>query len=357
MANVQQNQEEKKFQSENRVEVVGTLDKIEFRDTNKSGNAYQTKDGIPMRMLTAHVTVAEGETHRIGMMAMHHYKNNPDEVSSQWKAFETFENEYVSIEKSEDSNSEHFGKTPDVVKVDGNFDANVFFNQAGEKVENTQVQGRFMNRVQNPSEVAKGATAQITGFVKADPIPEVGRDGEETGRYIVDFGIIDYQNKAIPIKLVAGQILDEDGEVEVDAAEFVEEAIEKGQTMTFNCIVINKYLVKKIERAREGGFGKKAVDTIRDITNEVLIEGGGDPVHHEDADEDEDKLTVVFPEQAKEALEKYNQFVAEREASSKNKKASGGSSESAAKKKGFGDGAAKKSTKKKSNIQDDDLPF
>lgn len=348
MANAQQ--EEKKFQSENNVEVVGILEDLEIRDKKNDGTPMQTKTGIPMMMATLKIGVAEGETHRVDMMAMKNYPSKPNEVSGQWKAMETLKNEYISRKDTEDSNSEHVGKKANIVSVRGNLDANVYVNQAGETVENLRIQGRFVNRADNTPAEGFGATFTLSGFVKGNPVPEM-KGEEETGRYLVDFRVVDYQNKAIPVKLVAGQVEDE-GEV-INVGEWVEENIEMNQTMTFMGELVNRYIVKEIPRANQA-VGKKVVDTKRDVVRENVIEGGVVPVHFDEADEETDKERVVFADQIKESVANYEQFKAEQEAASKNR-ASGGA---AKKTKGFTGGKSSKSTgASKPVVNDGDLPF
>lgn len=338
------NQEEvKKFQSENQVEITGVLEKLEITETKKDGSPMVTKDGIPFKTARARIKVAEGEVHQVELMAMKHYASKPNEETNQWKAFNTYEADYISVEDTQNTASEHFGGTATVVSARAGIELNVYKNQAGKLQETTRLRGFFMNRVNQPNEEDFGADYTVTGVILADPRPEM-KGEEETGRVLVDVGIIDYQNKAQPFTFVG-----EDTE-DIQVTEFLAENLERGQTMTLNGKLINRYIVKEIEREGDS-FGKKTVDVERDRKNEILIEGGLAPTHPDEIDFDEVGMQQKFvsPEQLIEAEAKWKQFVTEIESSSKKP------ATKAKKQTGFGNAGT---SKKKSNPASDlDLPF
>lgn len=350
MANAQN--EVKKFQSENQVEVTGLLEKLEITETKKDGSPLVTKDGIPMKTARARIKVAEGEVHQVEFMAMKHYKSKPDEETNQWKSFNTYEKDYVSIESTLNTAGNNFGENPTVVTARAGLELNIYKDKSGQVKETNRLRGFFMNRETDAKPEEYGATFTITAAVVSDPRPEVKKD-EETGRLLVDVGVIDYQNKLQPFTFVVGNLEDEDGSV-VDNVGFIEENVERGQTMTFNGRVINRYKVTEVPRAGDG-FGKKTVDTVRDRVNEILVEGGMAPESYEDYDDAEDSLDrekVVFPDQFQEAQANWSKFYADVE-SAEVKKAP-------AKKpaqKGFGATPNKPKPKANGGVNKDDLPF
>lgn len=347
-------QEVQKFQSENQVSITGVLESLVINQTKNDGQPMATKDGIPFKTARAKIKVAEGETHQVEFMAMKYFKSKPEEVTTQWKAFDTYEKDYITLEDVENKSGEHFGENPTVVTARAGLEKNVYKNQAGVLQETNRLRGFFMNRETEKKEDEYGAFFTITAAVVADPKPEVKKE-EETGRLLVDVGVIDYQNKLQPFTFVVEDIVDENGDSS-DSVSFIEQNVERGHTMTFNGRIINRYLVQEIVRPGEG-FGKKTVDVKRDRVNEILVEGGLAPESYEDYDDAEDSLDrkkVVFPDQFQEAKANWDKFIAEIEATQTKKK----SAPAQAKKKssGFGKQAQQKPVPS-GGISNDDLPF
>lgn len=318
-------EEVKKFQSENRVTIIGELVSLEIKD-------MMTKTNVPMKTGSLKVRTAEGEVHTVRLMQMAYFKNDPENKNDQYKALQTIEDEYITEEDTKNNNSEHFGANPTIISVSGSMEPNVFKTKAGDVVENVGISGRFINRVTDATAEDFKAVLRFSGFVHQAPTPEVKMvDGEETetGRYKVGIRGIDFQNKAFPIEFIAGKVkLDEDSEDEFDAGAWIEEEFEAGQTVVVDADIINRYIVKKVERPNEGGFGKM-VDTKRDVQREYSLFSALEPISFEELDEDNnaDRLRAVFPDQMKEALANYETYKADRLAASdkpKEEKASSG---------------------------------
>lgn len=341
------------FQSENNVEIVGKLVSMEIKDlTTKT-------DKTPMKMGTVRVRTAEGETHTVNVMAMKYFKNNPKEENKQYKAIQTMEEKYITEEETLNENGEHFGEAATNVIVRGNFQPNVYKNKAGETIENLRLQGRYISGSNNVTEKDFKATVVLSGYIEAEPIEEMKND-EGTGRYIFKLRVVDYQNKAFPIEIVAGDVIDDDGDT-VEAGEWIAENYEKGQTVTIGADIINRFIVKETARKR-GGIGKKIVDTSKDIQREYRLYSAEDPLDYNDYDEDEveDVKQVVFPSQIKESFKNYETFVADQLAAAekrKSEKDSDSDETKTAKRGAMGGGAAKKKASGKSKVSQDDLPF
>lgn len=348
------------FQSENSVEVTGTLVSFEFKEI------LTQQDKIPMKMGNVRVKVAEGEEHIFNMMAMKYYKSELEKpeknrkVNPAYKAIVTIESDHITEEHTTDENSEHFGKTPFVVSVVGSIEPNVFKTKKGEKVEGLGLQARFVNRVKDATDVEFGATVVLSGFVEKEPMEENGKDGEPTGRYLFTIRAIDYQNKAVPVEFIAGVVEDDDGN-EIDAGEWIANEYSKGQTVTVGADIINRYIVKKVKRSG-GGIGKTMVENKRDVKRERTIYAAQDPLSYHDFDEDSvlDRKQVVFPEQMGEAIKNYEQYVVEQFARA-DKNAGDGENKKKAKRGAMGGGtkkaAAPKAAAQESKIDEDDLPF
>lgn len=345
-------EEVKKFQSENRVSIVGELVSLEIKD-------MMTKTNVPMKTGNLKVRTAEGEVHTVRLMQMAYFKNDPENTNDQYKALQTIEEEYITEEDTKNSNSEHFGDNPTIVSVSGSMEPNVFKTKSGEIVEDVGISGRFINRVVDTSEEFK-ATLRFSGFVHQAPTPEVKMvDGEETetGRFKVVIRGIDFQNKAFPVEFIAGKVkLDPDSDEEFDAGAWIEEEFEAGQTVVVDADIINRYIVQKVERPNEGGFGKM-VDTKRDVQREYSLFSALEPISFEDLDEDDnaDRQRAVFPDQMKEALANYETYKADRIASSDKPK---GDKSSSGKRGAFGSSdTAKPKAKGKGKDLASQLPF
>lgn len=338
-------EEVKKFQSENKVEMQGVLVSLEVEDKMTSTN-------VPMKMGTMKVRTGEGEVHTLRLMQMKYFKNDKNNENKQYKALETIEAEYVSEEMTKDSSSEHFGKTPTVVFVIGRLEPNVFKTRGGEVVETVNISPNFISRANDPDPELFKATLRFSGFVEANPIPEVDKDDEETGRYKLKVRGIDFQNKAFPVELVAGKIqLSEEEDDVLDAGAWIEENFERGQTVVVDADIVNKYIIKEVKRNAQGGMGNM-VDTQRDVQRENVIFAALDPIDFDEFDEDEPAhhAQVVFPSQMEESMKNYETYKNERIAAAENNKKKSGSGSGSASRGAFGSGESKK--KKKSN---DDL--
>lgn len=350
-------QEVVKFQSKNNVTIVGELVDLDFKQI------MATDKKIPMHMGTIKVRSGEGEVHTLNMMAMQYYANdmekpeNERQENKQYSALTTVINEYITEKATQSDNNEHFGKDPDVVRVFGSLEPNVFKTKNGDEVKDVRLQGRFVSRVTDRKAEPNQATVELSGFVEQAPVEEKGGDDEDP-RYNFTVRVIDYKGIGFPVEFVAGKVADDDGN-EVDAGEWISENYEKGHTVTIGADLINKYDVKRIP-SQNGGIGKTMVKTERDVKRERAIYSAESPLEFDDFDEDnnKDREMVVFPDQMGEAIKKYEEYVAHQIAAAEarnSKKESGGT----AKRGAMGGGATKKTgaAKKSASSKLDDLPF
>lgn len=107
---------------------------------------------------------------------------------------------------------------------------------------------------------------------------EIKKD-EETGRVIVSGWTPVYGGKVIPMEVIAGMIIDDDGE-ELNFAEDVLSQIEEGMTIDVWGEINYKAIITKTSKG--GGLGKAKVEEHREYVNDLILVGA-------DIQEDEEK--------------------------------------------------------------------
>lgn len=130
-----------------------------------------------------------------------------------------------------------------------------------------QLSGNFINK-QKDSDHEK-ATFNLSGVV-GKIRPEINRDGEETGRIIVDFIVITWGGKANKIELIA----------KGSAADFISTNWNQQDTVNVTGRINMTHKTEEIEI--EQGFGEPLVQT-RTISCRELIITGGSPSGLEEA--------------------------------------------------------------------------
>lgn len=279
---------DKKRVYENEVTVVGELKELEVRD-------LKTKKGVPMKIANLQVKTGEGEVHRATMMAVEYFeRDGKQEENKAYKAIETMESDYISIKNIADRKLED---NPTVVRVFGSLENNMYKNSnTGEVVENTQINARFVNRLDTPITEDFGVEFKIEVFVASNPTPILDKDYNETGSVKFKVATIDYRGEAHPFEVVADN--------EYGVAEWAEENLSLGETLTINGVWHNKYNIKRVERPNPAGVGKPIIDTKREIDNRILVEGITPVV-------DEDDIRIIPVEVIKEAQKAYEQHKTE----------------------------------------------
>lgn len=137
---------------------------------------------------------------------------------------------------------------------------NPFVRQDGTLVErNFIINGSFMNK-QRDGDV-EGATFELSGVV-GKLLNETDKDGNDTGRLLVDFIVVGYKGTINVIRMVA----------EGPAKAHIEQNWSQGDTVNVNGI-INMYSSTRIVY-EEQGFGKPLERRIPEYRQELIIIGG-----------------------------------------------------------------------------------
>lgn len=110
-------------------------------------------------------------------------------------------------------------------------------------------------------------------------VVEEEKDQELTGRAIIKGWTPVYGGKVIPMEVVAGIIVDDDGE-EFDFGADILSQVEEGMTLNVWGQIDYKAIITKVTKG--GGLGKKKVEEKREYVNDLVVVGA-------DIQEDEEK--------------------------------------------------------------------
>ncbi|EGQ3794355.1 hypothetical protein HDO37_000680 [Staphylococcus pseudintermedius] len=309
---------------ENKVTVLGELKELEVREIT-------TKKGVPMKMANISVQTGEGEVHRARMSAMEYFENDgKKEENKAYKAIETMQDEYVSLKDIAEKNLQDV--SPTVIGINGHIENNVYQGRDGKLVEMPTIQANFVSR-RNAKKEDYGVEFVFQTFALSSATRVTNKDGDETGS--VRF-------KVAAIQRGMAQPFEVEATDEYGVAEWLEDNLEKGMTLTINGQWINKYILKQVERPNPAGIGKPIVDTKREIENRILVEGVSPA-------EDEESVGYITTEEMKDAMKKYEDYKVERQSASQEKKKQ-------EVKKGVNI-VKKSTTTNTSTLTDEDLPF
>ncbi|EIA5733526.1 hypothetical protein ACX812_001078 [Staphylococcus pseudintermedius] len=309
---------------ENKVTVLGELKELEVREIT-------TKKGVPMKMANISVQTGEGEVHRARMSAMEYFENDgKKEENKAYKAIETMQDEYVSLKDIAEKNLQDV--SPTVVGINGYIENNVYQGRDGKLVEMPTIQANFVSR-RNAKKEDYGVEFVFQTFALSSATRVTNKDGDETDS--VRF-------KVAAIQRGMAQPFEVEATDEYGVAEWLEDNLEKGMTLTINGQWINKYILKQVERPNPAGIGKPIVDTKREIENRILVEGVTPA-------EDEESVDYITTDEMKDAMKKYEDYKVERQSASQEKKKQ-------EVKKGVNI-VKKSTTTDTSTLTDEDLPF
>ncbi|EGQ0303502.1 hypothetical protein HLE70_002290 [Staphylococcus pseudintermedius] len=309
---------------ENKVTVLGELKELEVREIT-------TKKGVPMKMANISVQTGEGEVHKARMSAMEYFENDgKKEENKAYKAIETMQDEYVSLKDIAEKNLQDV--SPTVIGINGHIENNVYQGRDGKLVEMPTIQANFVSR-RNAKKEDYGVEFVFQTFALSSATRVTNKDGDETDS--VRF-------KVAAIQRGMAQPFEVEATDEYGVAEWLEDNLEKGMTLTINGQWINKYILKQVERPNPAGIGKPIVDTKREIENRILVEGVSPA-------EDEESVGYITTEEMKDAMKKYEDYKVERQSASQEKK-----KQEVKKRVNI---VKKSTTTDTSTLTDEDLPF
>lgn len=259
--------------------VVGTL-----VEKNLEEGSYTDKDGNKVEQIKGSISIRTGE-HEVHQVRLQSKKfTNAGKENSLYKGYQTINSEFISV--ADVANNPEL--VPTQVRVNGKVTTNEYYGQDGKLKQYQQIEGKFVNRLTDKDDATPRATFEVEVFVSKTR-PEMDKDGEETGRAIVESfiptysGIVPYNFKVI-----------------AEGADFFTSEVQKGQTIKLYGQITNKReeTVKYIEAA----FGDPIEEKSVSYTTESLILNAALPY-------DEDSVKAFKAEQVNERLVKREVYL------------------------------------------------
>lgn len=263
----------------NKATVVGTLVEKNLKETS-----YTKQDGTVVEQIkgTISIRTGENEVHQVQLQTNKFTKAGTE--NTFYKGYKTIENEYVSVADLVDNPT----LVPTQVKVDGKATTNEYYGQDSQFKQYQQIEGAFVNRLTDKDDPTPRATFEVEVFVSKTK-PETDREGEETGRAIVESYIPTYSG-IVPYKFAVIE----------QGADFFLNDVKKGQTIKVFGQIVNK----RVETVKliESGFGDPIEEKSVSYTTESLISNASVPY-------EEDNVKAFNPELINERLVKREVYL------------------------------------------------
>jgi len=227
-------------QSKAKAISVGIVSEIDLKEVTEEGK----------KRIEGSVTVKTDDTNFIRYNVKVNEKTKNNEDNKTYAGITTVMNEYKSIAQVGEEEA-------DRISVSG--DLNVYTGRNGATVG---YKSNFFNRLRNPEEMETKAEFEVEMFISSI-VPEVDKDGEETGRTTVNGWTVTFAGVE-PIKLLA----------EGDIAAAIDSTFEPGQTVEFYGDIVNSRIEKVTEIPVAIGKPKKKVEV--SYKNELIITGASE---------------------------------------------------------------------------------
>lgn len=247
--------------SDNEIYVSGVLNELEITEGS-------TTDGRKYVRGTASIRVDQevnGEmTENIVPVKLFSMAKKSDGSENQlYSRILGYKDKFLSVAAADDES-----KASRVTVSAGRIEENAWFDQRSNQVRSTfQISSSFLNEARSGD--PEKATFELSGVV-GKMRPELNRDGEETGRTIVDFIVITWGGKANKIELIA----------QGSAAEFISTNWQPQDTVKVTGRV---NMTHKVETWKEEqGFGEP-IERTRTVSKKELLITGGSPSGLEEA--------------------------------------------------------------------------
>lgn len=259
-------------QAINRIHVEGILKE------NKLAQRKHNNENVISGSIVILVPGEHGESNEISIHTYVSEFTRSRQANSAYAGLMTFIDKAVSmatlmkpVEDGGSGMSEQAAKAQAscVAVRRGSIDVYDSFSQTGEVITRPQFKSNYFNVI-SPSECIPKAEFEVEMFFKSIR-EEKNRDGEETGRVLIEGIVPVYGGQVIPLSFVA------DG----DAADYILENYEANHSGYVNGSIV--YSVERKETKRPG-FGKPKIDVVVTRKRELLVMSG-DEAQYDDDDE------------------------------------------------------------------------
>lgn len=276
--------------SDNEIFINGVLNELEITEGKTSDGREYVRGTASIRVDQEIGGIMSENIIPVKMFSMR--KKNDGSPNQNYDRIIGYKEKFTSIAAADDESN-----ASKVTVSAGKIEENAWYDQRTGQVRSTfQISTNFINETRNydPEKNPEKATFELSGVV-GKIRPELDRDGNETGRTIIDFIIITYgkpTGKANKIELIA----------QGSAAEFINTNWQPQDTVKVTGRINMTYKVETFEE--EQGFGEPIIRT-RTVSKKELIITGGSPSGLEEAlSYDADSIKQALSERiaAQEAL-------------------------------------------------------
>lgn len=260
-----------KKKSTNKFNIVGVINEIKSKeDTNKNGEAY-VRCEIDVKVNQ----VIDGEKvisiFPVSLSA-NRYKKGTKDLNSNYDRIKEYANTLTSLGAEN-------GKEASYVAIEAEIKENAFVSSTtGKLIDGWQLTTNFVN---SPREREDKAEFLITGVV-IKKIPEINKEGDETGRLIVKICVVGYGGMANVIDFIA----------EGSKADYISNNWEIGDTVKAFGRMIFSTTTEWVEE--EVGFGDPIKTPKTKVKKELLITSGSPGCLSDNESYDSDDIKVIL---------------------------------------------------------------
>lgn len=283
--------------SDNEIYVSGVLNELEITEGKSSAGKDYVRGTASIRVDQEIDGKVVENIIPVKLFSMRKKSDGTD--NKLYDKIVAYKDQFTSVAAAEDES-----KASRVTIRGARVEENAWFDQKNNIVRSTfQISANFLNTARNDD--PEKATFELSGVV-GKMRPELDRDGNETGRTIVDFIVITWGGKANKIELIA----------QGSAAEFISANWQPQDTVKVTGRINMSHKTETIKE--EQGFGEPIIRT-RTVSKKELIITGGSPSGLEEAlSYDADSIKNALTERA-EAHKALAENPSTTKASNKNK--------------------------------------
>ena len=259
------NSEQEQRQAINKIDLIGEVkeQKLKF-NKDKDGN-----------YINGSLVVKTGEFSEIEFKVFVKEKNKDGKTKKVFETLQKFiDGEHLTLASCK--NEEERGSVAKI-RVFGNkefvphFSENIFKPKGTEEVKTrNNIELGFgtvsVDNTLKPEDYKAGFEVEM--YVTS--VKEEIKDDESTGRAIVSGWTPVYGGKVIPMEVIAGVIIDDEGE-EYDFGEDILTQVEEGMTINVWGQINYETIITKTKKG--GGLGKAKVEEHREYINELIMDG------------------------------------------------------------------------------------
>lgn len=261
-------------ESLNEFSVIGILNEIKINEgTSKKTNDQWVSCEASVRVDQDINGKTEENIVPVKLFASRHKKDGG--LNANFDRIKEYGEKLISLGSVEPGQEDKASK----ISITASIRENSFAGRDGRTINSWQLSTNFINNQRRDDE--EGATFVVTGVV-VKKVPELDREGNETGRLLIKLCVISWGGTANVIDFYA----------EGSAADHIDRNWEQGDTVkAAGVIAMTNRIVKTQE---DVGFGEPIVHTRTESRRELIITSGSNSGLSEDESYDADDIKVAL---------------------------------------------------------------